>query len=68
MDSRKYDVRLKELSTGNITDLNRVTINSLVKYLKGTEVDIKKNEADGNLIYVSHTNSRTVNKNTNDKI
>ena len=68
MDSRKYDVRLKELSTGNITDLNRVTINSLVKYLKGTEVDIKKNEADGNLIYVSHTNSRTVNKNTNDNL
>ena len=68
MDSRKYDVRLKELSTGNITDLNRVTVNALVKYLKGAEVDIKKNEADGNLIYVSHTNSRTVNKNTNDNL
>ena len=68
MDSRKYDVRLKELSTGNITDLNRVTINSLVKYLKGAEVDVKKNEADGNLIYVSHTNSRTINPQPNDKI
>ena len=68
MNNRKYNVRLKDLLTGNITDLNSVTINSLVKYLKGTEVDIKKNEADGNLIYVSHTNSRTINPQPNDKI
>jgi hypothetical protein len=67
-ENTKFNVRLETVNSGILTEFKGIRLEALLKWLKYGENSIDVNIIKGNELLLNHTNSRSVNKNTNDRL
>ena len=56
--NRKFNIKINDIESNSVTELQNVKLQSLIKWLKNAEYKISNNINEGTMVLGKHHNSR----------